>query len=313
MDDDEELTVGAVARLAGTTIRAVRYYEEVRILEPERTAGGHRRYSAHDVGRLRQALSLRSLEIPLDRIREILADRSLNSLHAVLIEQRGAIVDRIDDLTDVLSRLDEMDSDASPPHPGTAAETDLLERIAMGLALTHIYTRSGDDGTTSLGSTDRVDKDDPRIEAIGAVDELSSTIGVAIASATREDIREVLWRVQNELFDLGADLAVPVDDAESTPTLRISAEYVTRLETDCDAFNADLPALRSFILPGTDAGAAALHVSRAVCRRAERRCWQMPGCRDEVRQYLNRLSDLLFILARSVDDVGRLWQPGAST
>lgn len=180
--------------------------------------------------------------------------------------------------------------------------------------LTRIYTRGGDAGETSLGDGSRVSKLDERIAAFGAVDEVNAALGVVLAGSCPEDVRRVLVRVQNELFDLGADLSVPV---EREGRLRIVQEQVDALERDCDAFNAELPELRSFVLPGGTEAAAALHVARTVCRRAERAALeaaQAHGVNPLALVYLNRLSDLLFILARSANAAaGRaepLWRPG---
>ncbi|MGN6798472.1 MAG: cob(I)yrinic acid a,c-diamide adenosyltransferase [Gaiellaceae bacterium] len=175
--------------------------------------------------------------------------------------------------------------------------------------LTRIYTRGGDAGETSLGDGSRVSKLDPLIRSYGAVDELNSLLGWALLAAP--DAR--LARVQNELFDLGADLSVPF--AAGDDRLRITQSAIDRLEADCDEANASLPELRSFVLPGGSEGAARLHVARAVCRRAESvvvwAATERP-VNPLVPIYLNRLSDLLFILARAANAGGEepLWLPG---
>jgi cob(I)alamin adenosyltransferase len=191
--------------------------------------------------------------------------------------------------------------------------------------LTRIYTRTGDDGTTALGDFSRTSKNDPRLVAYADVDEANSAIGVALALAAAdlgEPITALLRRVQNDLFDVGADLCTPLTvAAPEHPRLRVTAEYIDRLEQACDTWNADLPALRSFILPGGNPGAAFLHVARTVTRRAERAVWAAidahgrdgdGGVNPLTAQYLNRLSDLLFILGRTANgpagDV--LWVPG---
>lgn len=185
--------------------------------------------------------------------------------------------------------------------------------------LTRIYTRTGDDGTTSLGDMSRTTKTDLRLEAYADVDEANSSIGVAIASGgLDEDIVELLTGVQNDLFDVGADLCTPIIPEPEYPPLRITPEYVDRLEAACDLYNARLEPLRSFILPGGTLGAAQLHVARTVTRRAERATWRAieeygESINPLAALYLNRLSDLLFILARCANlgiggDV--LWQPG---
>jgi cob(I)alamin adenosyltransferase len=164
----------------------------------------------------------------------------------------------------------------------------------MGNRLSKIYTRTGDDGTTGLGDGSRVRKDSLRVEAYGTVDELNSAIGVLLAAAVPEDVGACLIEVQHELFDMGGELCIPGHTA-------ITATHVTRLETALDGFNDGLPPLKEFILPGGGPAAAACHLARAIARRAERRVWTLAGAepvRPEVAQYLNRLSDLLFVLAR---------------
>jgi cob(I)alamin adenosyltransferase len=182
--------------------------------------------------------------------------------------------------------------------------------------LTRIYTRGGDAGETSLGDGSRVSKLDGRIAAFGSVDELNSALGVVLARDLPGELRPVLVRIQNELFDLGADVSVPVG---LEGRLRVAQPMVDRLEADCDRLNADLPELRSFVLPGGCEAAAGLHVARTICRRAERETLRA-GNDHEIAPlvvvYLNRLSDLLFILARAANALeGRdepLWKPGAT-
>jgi cob(I)alamin adenosyltransferase len=184
--------------------------------------------------------------------------------------------------------------------------------------LTRIYTRTGDAGTTRLGDMSEVAKTDLRLAAYAGVDEANSQIGYALAVGGLDaDVVEVLVQVQNDLFDVGADFATPVVEAPAFPPLRVEAEYVTRLEGWCDLYNEPLQALRSFILPGGTAGASLLHVARTVVRRAERAGWAAYEVHAETMNvraitYLNRLSDLLFILARHANrergDV--LWRPG---
>jgi len=182
--------------------------------------------------------------------------------------------------------------------------------------LTRIYTRGGDAGETSLGDGSRVSKLDARIAAYGAVDELNAAIGLTLAGPCPDPIRDVLARVQNELFDLGADLSVPL---EHEGRLRVTQAQVDALERACDAFNAELPDLRSFVLPGGTEAAARLHVARTVCRRAERDALAAAqACEIDplALVYLNRLSDLLFILARAANAADGLeeplWRPGSS-
>jgi cob(I)alamin adenosyltransferase len=183
--------------------------------------------------------------------------------------------------------------------------------------LTKIYTRGGDAGETSLGDGARVSKLDARIAAFGTVDEVNAAVGVVLAGGCPAEMRDVLERVQNELFDVGADLSVPI---ERESRLRVTQSQVDGLERDCDRFNESLPELKSFVLPGGTETAARLHVARAACRRAEREAiaaGNAVGVGPTALVYLNRLSDLLFILARSANAAaGRdepLWRPGSST
>ena len=182
--------------------------------------------------------------------------------------------------------------------------------------LTRIYTRGGDAGETSLGDGSRVSKLDCRIGAFGTVDELNSALGVVLAGELPEELRRPLTLVQNELFDVGADLSVPWG---VTDRLRVEQAMVDRLEELCDRFNAELPELRSFVLPGGTEASARLHVARTICRRAERDV--LLGAEEVelnplVLRYLNRLSDLLFILARAANAAAGgdepLWKPGSS-
>jgi cob(I)alamin adenosyltransferase len=180
--------------------------------------------------------------------------------------------------------------------------------------LTRIYTRGGDAGETSLGDGSRVSKLDRRIVAYGTVDELNAAIGVVVAGECPRDIRGVLMRVQNELFDLGADLSVPL---EHEGRLRTTQERIEALEADCDRFNAELSELKSFVLPGGSEASARLHVARTLCRRVEREALAA-SLEHELNEltlvYLNRLSDLLFILARAANAAAGadepLWKPG---
>ena len=180
--------------------------------------------------------------------------------------------------------------------------------------LTRIYTRAGDHGETSLGDGSRVPKLDCRIAAFGTVDELNSLIGLVLAGDPPAEMQPVLERVQNELFDVGADISVPFGVADR---LRVVQSQIDALESDCDRFNANLPELKSFVLPGGSEAAARLHVARAVCRRAERDVLdasEQVELNPLVTVYLNRLSDLLFILARAANPGGDepLWKPGTS-
>jgi cob(I)alamin adenosyltransferase len=189
------------------------------------------------------------------------------------------------------------------------------------VVLNKIYTRTGDDGTTALGSGERVRKDSLRVAAYGTVDETNAAIGLARVhlGAGVPSVDEALTRIQNDLFDLGADLCVPDRGEKLTyEPLRVTATQVDRLESEIDEMNAELKPLRSFVLPGGTPGAAALHVARTICRRAERLIVELAALPDEpvsdaALKYVNRLSDFLFVASRYVNDRGKsdvLWVPG---
>lgn len=193
------------------------------------------------------------------------------------------------------------------------------ERRDNPVVLSSIYTRTGDDGTTALSDGTRVGKSDSRLVAYADTDEANCAIGTAATlGQLPADITELLGRIQNELFDVGADLAHPITpEPPKYPPIRVDESYVTALEEACDKYNAGLPVLRSFVLPGGTPGSALLHTARAVTRRAERSAWAAvsehgDGVSVYPAKYLNRLSDLLFILARAANatqgDV--LWRPG---
>jgi cob(I)alamin adenosyltransferase len=189
------------------------------------------------------------------------------------------------------------------------------------VVLTKIYTRTGDDGTTALGDGMRVPKHDLRVAAYGTVDETNAAIGVARQALAADDpaLSEMLRRIQNDLFDLGADLCMPDRGQElAYKPLRVTADQVGWLESELDRMNAELKPLSSFILPGGNAAASALHLARTVCRRAERRIVELAAdesepVSDAVIKYMNRLSDLLFVASRFANGKGSqdvLWQPG---
>ncbi len=187
----------------------------------------------------------------------------------------------------------------------------------MAIHLTRIYTRTGDDGTTGLSDFSRVSKNDARLMAYADCDEANSAIGTAIAlGAPDQTIAGVLRQIQNDLFDAGADLSTPVVPDPEHPPLRVPQDYIDRLERWCDTFNEPLPALNSFVLPGGSPLSALLHVARTIVRRAERSAWAAVDAHQDgvsvlPAKYLNRLSDLLFILSRVANPEGDvLWKPG---
>lgn len=183
--------------------------------------------------------------------------------------------------------------------------------------LTRIYTRTGDDGTTGLSDFSRVSKSDPRLAAYADCDEANAAIGVAVVLGNpSQSVGSVLLQIQNDLFDAGADLSTPVVPNPEYPPLRITQPYIDRLERWCDEYNADLPKLNSFVLPGGTPLSGLLHVARTVARRAERSAWAAIDAYPDstnvlTAKYLNRLSDLLFILSRVANDgKDTLWKPG---
>ena len=187
--------------------------------------------------------------------------------------------------------------------------------------LTRIYTKTGDDGTTSLGDMSRTSKNDPRLEAYATVDEANSSIGVVLAMGDIKDegIKKLLIRIQNDLFDVCADLCTPVVDNPASEPLRVLESQIDYLENQIDHYNDSLQPLRSFVLPSGTPAAALMHVARTVTRRAERTTWHAihafgGGVNPITAKYLNRLSDLLFVLARFVnkDEGDQLWVPGAN-
>lgn len=187
------------------------------------------------------------------------------------------------------------------------------------VVISTVYTKTGDQGTTSLGDGSRTSKNDARLEAFSTVDEANSSIGVALSMDIDADVKEVLLRVQNDMFDVGADLCTPVVDDPKYPPLRVTEEQVTRLENLIDQYNESLSTLRTFVLPSGTPLAAQLHVARTVVRRAERQTWNAihsfgDGVNITTAKYLNRLSDLLFVLSRHANrEVGDvLWVPGAN-
>ena len=187
--------------------------------------------------------------------------------------------------------------------------------------LTRIYTKTGDDGTTSLGDMSRTSKNDPRLEAYATVDEANSAIGVVLALGEIKDdeITKLLVRIQNDLFDVGADLCTPIIDNPTTEPLRVLESQIDYLEKQIDKYNESLQPLRTFVLPSGTPASALMHVARTVVRRAERNTWHAihsfgGGVNPITAKYLNRLSDLLFVLARTANkEIGdQLWVPGAN-
>jgi cob(I)alamin adenosyltransferase len=183
--------------------------------------------------------------------------------------------------------------------------------------LTRIYTKTGDDGTTALGDMSRTSKNDPRLEAFATVDEANSYLGVVLLHVNNPDIKDLLVKIQNNMFDVGADLCTPVVDNPKMKPLRVTQEQIDYLEQQIDIYNSELKSLNSFVLPSGSSASSHLHVARTIVRRAERRTWHAihsfgEGVNLLTAKYLNRLSDLLFVLARyeNKESGDQLWVPG---
>jgi cob(I)alamin adenosyltransferase len=297
--------------MVGVSVRALRHYEDVGLLAPDRSEGGHRRYGASDLARLRQILALRELGLGLQHIAALLDTRDPELLRGLAkrrlreVEARLVVEER---LRRRLERL--LDSLEGSAEPEASRAIEEMEERGMGIELTQIYTGLGDGGETQLANLERVAKTDPRIEAGGALDELGAQLAVLLA----DDELPARWRgwlerIQNDLFDLGSDLAWPGGGGEERP--RIGADYASWLETICDELNEPLEPLYGFVLPGRTKTAAQVEVCSAVCRRAERRIFAVEGTNPELARYLNRLSDFFFVLGRAVGKgEERLWRPG---
>jgi cob(I)alamin adenosyltransferase len=302
-----EWSVGELADAAGVTVRTLHHYDHVGLLVPAaRTSAGHRRYRAQQVERLYEITAMRSLGFDLEAVRRALdGGEGLPAVVRIHLQQVRNRLLETSELNDRLERL--LAALDSSDHP-LAEEIFQATEATVNVNLTTIYTRAGDWGQTSTAGRGRVSKDDPRIEAGGDVDELNAQLGVVLAHLREEPFARWLGEIQNELFDLGADLSRPAD----SDGLRIDDGYVDRLERRCDEANAQLSPPASFVLPGGGLASAELHVARTVCRRAERRAVSVDDVNPEIVRYLNRLSDLLFIVARAVAVEERTWTPGAT-
>ncbi len=303
-----EWSVGELADAAGVTVRTLHHYDQVGLLTPAaRTGAGHRRYRAEQAERLYEITAMRSLGFDLEEIRRALNDGE--DLPAVVRLHLHQVRDRLRETSELNHRLERLLAALdSSGHPSTDEIIQATE-ATVNVNLTKIYTRHGDRGETSTGSRARVPKDDPRIEAGGDVDELNAQLGVVLTHLREQPFAGWLGEIQNELFDLGADLCRPADGEG----FRIDAGYVERLERRCDEANAQLSPPASFVLPGGGLASAELHVARTVCRRAERRAVSVDDLSPQIIRYLNRLSDLLFIVARAVAVEQRTWAPGATS
>jgi cob(I)alamin adenosyltransferase len=305
MSGNQEWSVGELAEAAGVTVRALHHYEQVGLIAPaSRTGAGHRRYTAEQAEKLYQITAMRSLGFRLEEIRRALDGEDLPSVVRLHLQQ---VRDRLRQTSELYRRLERLLSALdSSDHP--TEEIIQATEATVNVNLTTIYTRGGDGGDTSTAGSGRLPKDDPRIEAIGEVDELNAQLGVVLTHLREEPFAGWIAEIQNELFDVGADLSSPAD----REGLRVTDGYVDRVERRCDEANAQLTALASFVLPGGGSAAAELHVARTVCRRAERRAVSVDDLNPEIVRYLNRLSDLLFIVARAVSVDQRTWVPRAT-
>lgn len=315
LDSAEPWSVGQLATATGVTVRTLHHYDHAGLVRPsQRTEAGHRRYSRADVERLYRVLALRQLGMGLEKIEQVLAADTPETLLATARQHLTRLDRKLDDLGNLREQVRHLvatlDRDTTPD---ADVLTDLLEAITMTVHLTKIYTRTGDDGQTSLGNGSRVAKTSAEIEALGDIDELNAALGVALATTPIPHLYAGWLRaIQNDLFDAGADLCIPGED-ETGSRIRVDQTYVDRLEHHCDTVNESLKPLRSFVLPGGAPAAAHLHLCRTVCRRAERRALAVAGVSEHLTRYLNRLSDLLFILARAVDSrPADLWEPAAN-
>lgn len=299
MTSDETWGIGEAARRLRTTPRTLRYYEQ-RGLVPalNRDPGGQRRYNTEIEAQIRTVMNLRRLGLELSVIESLLnGDDTL--MATVLQGQHVHVTQQVAELVDLQHRIDAVLEGIASHHVDTAEALQVLEEMGMNIALNTIYTRAGDTGNTQVAGGVLVDKTDPGLEAMGAVDELVSALGLAVA-ADLGTHQELVRSIQHDLFDVGADIASAL--ADRSPTSLVAHHYVARLETICDELNSTLQPTESFILPGSNATSAAVHHARAICRRAERHAWALPGLPDADRRYLNRLSDLLFILARTHEE-----------
>lgn len=311
-DQVEGWSVGDLARSAGVSVRTLHHYDHIGLLVPaDRSTAGHRRYSRSDVQRLYRILVLRSLGFDLPSIGQMLAGDSTPSLLETARWQLDNVSERIRATQALHAKLATLVTalEASQ-EPSTADLLHAMEATTMSVRLTENSLRTGSTDEASLGDRSRVSKTHPIIAAVGAVDELNSHIGLALgAGSISEPYAAWLAQVQNELFDVGADVCVPQSTADDKLRIRLTADYAERLERWCDEASEVLEPLDSFVVPGGPPAAGFLHVARTVCQRAERSVLAVEQVNPNVPLYLSRLSDLLFMLARIVAPNRPLWQP----
>lgn len=308
-----EWSIGQLAGAVGVSTRTLRHYENVGLLEPrERSDGGHRRYGEYELRRLHRIRALRRLGFGLEAIARLLAADNREALLDAIRQQLRRVEIEIDVATRLRVRLRELlrHLERSDPSESPISLLNGSKEAYMSISLDEIYTGLGDSGETQLGNLERVSKTDPRIEAGGDLDELGSELGGILASAeVPEPDRSWLERIANDLFDVGYDLSKP--PGPKVEVARIDAGYTAWLERRLKEANAELEPLESFVVAFGSPLAGKLDVLRAQCRRAERRVVSIGDANPEVVRYLNRLSDLLFVLARrAAKGNEHLWQPG---
>jgi cob(I)alamin adenosyltransferase len=308
-----ELTIGEFAAAADVTVRTIRHYEAVGLLEAsERSLGGHRRYGGGDLIQLRRILALRRCGFGLESVRRLLDAGSREDALALAQRQLERTELELEIGRHLRLRLLRFTGllEGSERRSLDELITD-MEAEEMNMNLDQISTGLGDAGETDLTDGTRVVKAHPVIAAVGAVEELGAQIGLALAR-TRSPARHHAWleRIANDLFDIGSDLALPPSAGDGHP--RIGPDYVEWLEAACADANSDLDPVDSFVAWFQSPDAARLNVCRVICRRAERAAFTVENANPQIGRYLNRLSDLLFILARSEaagEEVS--WSPGA--
>lgn len=294
--------IGQLAHAVGLSVRALRFYDQQGLLSPaRRSPAGYRLYGGEDMHRLYRIVGLRRLGLSLRDIRAVL-DGASGELSTIVERQLEQVQRQVVAAQDLHERLTGVLATVSRRNSATPEQLiEVMEAMSMEIRLDRIYTRTGDDGFTETGGDNgRVAKTDGRFEAAGTIDELTSHLGLAAATLHFDDgMHALITSVQQDLFDLR--------------TARDLDARVRWLEERCDEFNQELPPLDSFVLPGGSLGSAQLQISRTVCRRAERNVLDTVDIdRVEIARYLNRLSDLLFILARAANtEPELLWQRGS--
>jgi cob(I)alamin adenosyltransferase len=312
-DSERDWSIGELADAAGVSPRTLRHYESEGLLEPrERSDGGHRRYGEDELKRLHRILALRQLGFGLQVIGSLLAADNRETLVEATRQQLQRVEIDIEVATRLRVRLRELlrQLERSEVSDSVTRLLDEPTEEEMTIKLDEIYTGLGDSGETQLGNLERVSKADPRIEAGGDLDELGAELGQVLAAhEVPQPDRAWLERIANDLLDVGYDVSKPARPGDSSP--RIAAEYTAWLERTLKEANEELEPLESFVAFFGSAPAAQLDILRAKCRRAERRVVAIGDANPEVVRYLNRLSDLLFVLARrAAAGEERLWRPG---